>query len=40
VSRKTNYIVAGEDAGTKLARAEELGVAIIDETELRALLAG
>ncbi len=39
VSKKTNYVVAGADAGTKLARAEELGVAIIDEAQLRALLA-
>ena len=39
VSKKTDYVVAGVEAGTKLARAEELGVAIVDETQLRAMLA-
>jgi DNA ligase (NAD+) len=38
VSKKTNYVVAGEEAGTKLAKAESLGVTIIDEDALRALL--
>lgn len=38
VSRKTGYVVAGDDAGTKLARAQELGVTIIDEAGLRELL--
>jgi len=38
VSKKTAYVVAGEDSGSKLARAQELGVAILDETGLRALL--
>src|SRR5690606_29282948 len=38
VSRKTAWVVAGEDAGSKLAKAAELGVAIIDEAGLRALL--
>lgn len=33
VSRKTSFVLAGENAGTKLARAEELGVAVIDEAE-------
>jgi DNA ligase (NAD+) len=39
VSKKTDYVVAGAEAGSKLARAEELGVAILDETQLRSMLA-
>ncbi|HME82558.1 MAG TPA: NAD-dependent DNA ligase LigA [Candidatus Eremiobacteraceae bacterium] len=38
VSKKTDYMVAGEAAGTKRARAETLGVKIIDEAGLRELL--
>jgi DNA ligase (NAD+) len=38
VSRKTDYLVAGASAGSKLAQAERYGVAIIDESGLRALL--
>ena len=38
VSRKTNWLVAGESAGSKLASAERLGVPILDEDALLALL--
>ncbi len=38
VSKKTDYVVAGDAAGTKLAKAESLGVKIIDEQGLRGLL--
>jgi DNA ligase (NAD+) len=40
VSRKTDYLVAGESAGSKLAKAEELGVTVLDEASFRRLLAG
>jgi DNA ligase (NAD+) len=40
VSRKTDYLVAGENAGSKLARATELGVPVLDEAGFRRLLAG
>src|SRR5487761_2485097 len=40
VSKKTDYVVAGADAGSKLARAQELGVAILDEDGMHALLKG
>lgn len=38
VSKKTNYLIAGEQAGSKLSKAQELGVQILDETEFIELL--
>jgi len=40
VSKKTDFVVAGEQAGSKLERARELGVPVIDEAELRRLAGG
>ncbi len=40
VSKKTDYVVVGADAGSKLAKAEALGIAVLDEDGLNKLLKG
>jgi DNA ligase (NAD+) len=39
VSKKTDFVVAGADAGSKLTKAQELGVNVIDETDLLKMLS-
>ena len=39
VSKKTSYVVAGRDAGSKLRKAEELGVPVLDEDALKRILS-
>lgn len=39
VSKKTDYVLAGSDAGSKLTTAERLGVSVLQETEFRAMLS-
>jgi DNA ligase (NAD+) len=39
VSKKTDYVVAGAEAGSKLTKAQELGITMLDESQFKELLA-
>ena len=39
MSKKTSYVLAGEDAGSKLTKAQSLGIPILDEDGLDAMLS-
>jgi DNA ligase (NAD+) len=39
VSKKTDFVVAGEDAGSKLGKAESLGISVVDESAFKAMLS-
>lgn len=38
VSKKTDYVLAGASPGSKLSKAQELGITVIDEAQFRTLL--
>jgi DNA ligase (NAD+) len=40
VSRKTSFVVVGEDAGSKLEKARELGIPTLDEAQFKHLIMG
>jgi len=38
VSKKTDYLLAGEEAGSKLAKAQKLGIKVVTESEFRGMI--